>query len=58
MVLFVIWILFSFLVASMGNDRKIGFNQALILSVLLSPLIGAIIVLLSKKKLTSHDEER
>lgn len=44
------WIALSFVVAWFGDDRRIGFGGALVLSLLLSPLIGAIIVLLSERK--------
>ncbi len=44
-----IWIILSFLVASFGKNRKIGFAQALLACLLLSPLIGLIIVLISEK---------
>lgn len=46
---FFVWIIFALIVASMGEKRKIGFAMALLLSILLSPLIGFIIVLSSDK---------
>lgn len=44
----IIWLALSFLVAWMGSERKVGFWGALILSLLLSPLVGFIITILSK----------
>jgi len=46
---FLLWILFSLLVGALGKDRNIGFWTALFVSLLLSPLIGLIAVLLSNK---------
>jgi len=48
-VYFIVWIIFALIVASVGEKRKIGFAMALLLSLLLSPLIGFIIVLSSDK---------
>ena len=42
-----LWILFSMFVADLGKRRTIGYGPAFILSLLLSPIIGFIIVLLS-----------
>ena len=44
------WILFSVVVGIVGSDRKIGFGAAFICSLLLSPLIGLIITLISPTK--------
>ncbi len=46
---FLLWVLFSLLVGALGKDRNIGFWTALFVSLLLSPLIGLIAVLLSNK---------
>lgn len=48
MIFFIFWILFSFIVGSMGSSRKIGFAGAFFLSLLLSPLIGVIFTATSK----------
>ncbi|SHJ58652.1 hypothetical protein SAMN04487911_12612 [Arenibacter nanhaiticus] len=48
--IFIGWILCSFAIGYLGTTKKIGFVLALILSLLLSPIVGLIIVLLSKKK--------
>lgn len=44
------WIILSFIVAFIGSDRKIGYGGTLLLSLLLSPLIGAIFALASQRK--------
>ena len=43
-------LILSFLVGSLGKNRNIGFGWSFALSFLLSPLIGLIITLFSKKK--------
>ena len=50
------WILFAVLVGLVGSGRKIGFGMSLLWSVLLSPIIGLIIVLLSPngKEIEAH----
>lgn len=47
---FLWWIVFSILVGILGKDRNCGFFLAFILSLILSPIIGVIITLLSKRK--------
>ncbi len=47
------WVIAAFIVASFGSDREIGFGSALALSLILSPLIGAIFVATSKAKSVS-----
>jgi hypothetical protein len=49
-IIFTSWIAFSVLVASMSKSKKIGFGTVLIWSLFVSPVIGLIIVLLSKDK--------
>ncbi len=44
------WILISFIVAFIGRDRKIGYGGTVLLSLLLSPIIGAIFALASPRK--------
>lgn len=44
------WIVFSFVVALVGTDRKIGFWGSFLVSIFLSPLIGLIVTLVSKNK--------
>lgn len=51
----ILWLLFAVLVGALGSSRKIGFGMALLWAVLLSPLIGLIIVLVSDKKPTQAD---
>jgi len=45
----IVWIILSFLIASAGSSRKIGYLQSLFISLLLSPIIGLIVVLFSDK---------
>ena len=47
-----IWLLIglSLLVGVVGKDRKIGFGMSFLWAILLSPLIGLVIALLSDKK--------
>ena len=49
MEIFLIWLISSFVIASYGANRKIGFGLALIACLFLSPLIGAICVALSER---------
>lgn len=45
----ILWIILSILFASLGRNRKIGFGRAFLICILLSPLIGLIVVLISEK---------
>ncbi|PKP08881.1 MAG: hypothetical protein CVU09_13625 [Bacteroidetes bacterium HGW-Bacteroidetes-4] len=49
-VIFIVAILISALVALVGKDRKIGYGWSFVLCLFLSPIIGLIIILFSKKK--------
>lgn len=44
------FLIFSLLVGLLGEKRKIGFGWSFVLSLFLSPIIGLIITLFSKKK--------
>lgn len=44
------WLVFSFIIGLIGGERKIGFAGAFFLSLVLSPLIGLIVTVLSKSK--------
>lgn len=46
----ILWIVFSFFVSAFAEGRKITAVGALILSLVLSPLVGLIFTLLSDKK--------
>lgn len=46
---FIVRIILSFIVGSIGSSRKIGFGWAFAASFFISPLIGLIIALCSKK---------
>ena len=52
----VLWILFSVGVGFLGDSRRVGFAGGFFWSLLLSPLIGVVIVLASKRK-GDFDEE-
>lgn len=57
--LFGLWIFFAILVGVVGKDRNIGFGWAFFWALILSPLIGIIIALLSdKKKPISNDVDK
>jgi hypothetical protein len=46
-----IWLLLSLLVASIGKRRKFGFWFYFFISILLSPLLGLLLVLVSAPRL-------
>ena len=50
MEIIIMWIIFSIIVGAIGSSRNIGFAGAFFLSLLLSPVIGLIITLISKNK--------
>lgn len=52
MTLFVFWLGLALLVGIVGKERKIGFGLAFFWAILLSPIIGLVIALLSDKKQT------
>jgi hypothetical protein len=52
------WLLFALLVGALGKNKNIGFGGAFFLSILLSPLIGLIITLLSDKKKDVNEEHK
>lgn len=45
----ILWIILSFVVAKIANDRRLGFNSGLMLSLIFSPLIGILITLASPR---------
>ncbi len=45
----VLFLVIAALVALLGKDRKIGYGWSLFFCIFFSPLIGLIIILLSKK---------
>jgi hypothetical protein len=56
MIYFIIWIGLSLVVGKLGEDKNIGFWGSFFVALLLSPLIGGIIVLVSSdKKKTPED---
>lgn len=46
----IVFIIASALIALLGKDRKIGYGWSFVLCLFLSPIIGLIITLSSKKK--------
>lgn len=48
--IFIFWIIASLAVGAAGGERKIGFFGAFILSLVVSPLLGGILILASKPK--------
>lgn len=54
MEIFIFWIIFSLIVGFIGSGRKIGFWGAFLCSLLLSPLLGSIIALVSKSNESSE----
>lgn len=49
MEIIVLAVMISALVALVGTNRKIGYGWSFVLCLLLSPLIGFLIIILSKK---------
>ncbi|MDK2910864.1 MAG: hypothetical protein PWR20_2432 [Bacteroidales bacterium] len=56
--IFILWLGLALLVGVVGKDRKIGFGMALLWAVLLSPLIGLVIALLSEKKKSEQEANK
>lgn len=50
MLILFLWFILSFIVAGLGDGRKITGLGAFAVSIIFSPLIGLIVVLLSDKK--------
>lgn len=48
----IIYILLALGVALLGQSRKVGFIQSFVLSVLLTPIVGLMVVAHSDKKIT------
>lgn len=57
MIIFLFWVLASLAVAFVGTDRKIGFWGTFFLSLLLSPLVGLIVALVSAEEVTPPQKE-
>lgn len=58
MYVFLFWIVLSFVFASIGGKRKIGYVPTLLICLIFSPLIGIICVALSKDKQTDRLEKQ
>lgn len=50
MLFFIAWVALSMVVGLIGSDKSIGFWGAFLISIILSPLIGLIVVVLSNSK--------
>ncbi len=48
--LFISWFILSIIVALLGDNKKIGIWAAFFISLIFSPLIGLIVVLVSDRK--------
>ncbi|MDR2125483.1 MAG: hypothetical protein LBP63_01465 [Prevotellaceae bacterium] len=46
----ILWIIFAFIIPLLGVNRKIGYGWGLFFCLFLSPAMGLIIILCSKKK--------
>ncbi|MDT0646327.1 SHOCT domain-containing protein [Zunongwangia sp. F260] len=55
MIIIILWIIFSFLIGAIASNKKVGFWGGTFLSLLLSPLIGLIIALVSSEKSTKSE---
>lgn len=53
----IIWIILAFVVAGIGETRTTGFWGSFLLAIFLSPVIGLIIVLISKSKTQAAIEQ-
>jgi len=58
MEIFLFWLVLSAVVGFLGSSRTIGFASGFFLSLILSPLIGFIFVILSKDKQTDAVEKK
>jgi hypothetical protein len=58
MVILFLWVFFAAIVGFIATDKAMGFWGGFLLSLLLSPLIGFIIVVVSKSKQTHIMEQR
>ena len=49
LIYFIVWLILSFLIGFIGLEREIGYLKTFLISFLLSPLLGLIFALTSKK---------
>jgi phosphate/sulfate permease len=57
-IIVIFWIGLALIVGVVGKNRKIGFAGAFLLAILLSPIIGLVIALLSKTKKDIIEEHK
>ncbi len=53
-ILFIIYLVLSIAVCAEANNRRIGGLKAILACIFLTPLLGAILVMYSKKKINYH----
>jgi len=49
MIIVIVWLILTFMVASAGSKRNIGYGNSLIISLIFSPIIGMLFVLMSSE---------
>ena len=52
------WFFGALIVGMLGSDRTSGFWGSFLISLLLSPIVGIIIVFLSQRKSTIHHQQQ
>lgn len=57
MIVFLFWLCAALFVGFMGSGKTLGFWGSFIISLIFSPLIGIIVVLFSKSKTRSDEED-
>ncbi len=50
----ILWVALSLIVAVIGKSRKIGFWVAFFLSIILTPVIGLVLALTSRKLINEN----
>jgi len=50
----IVYLVLSIIIAYLGRLRTVGFMQALIISILLTPIVGLIVVIHSSKLILYH----
>jgi hypothetical protein len=56
MIIFVIWIILAFIVASFGKNTNLGYGGTLLISLIFSPVIGLIVAAVSGKPQPKKEE--
>jgi hypothetical protein len=50
----IVYLVLSIIIAYLGKLRTVGFMQALVISILLTPIVGLIVVINSSKLILYH----